>query len=115
MQVEELQASEATELDDCPPIPLGNIDEASLTLEAVFASGDSESGEGITALIFSSPDGLEYDTEPIKVFALSPKAGAPVRKTVELPTSVRFVKVVLRAAEDSGGASDIKVTATLSG
>ncbi len=115
MQIGKLERGEQTILDDCPPIPLGNISAASLTLEATYDSDEAKEGSGIVAWTFSSPDGLTYDTEPLDKLSLPSKAGASVRKTFELPVNVRFIKVVVGVPEDGGSVSSINVTATLAG
>ena len=58
MQLDALQGDRATKIDDCPAIPLGPVERCALTVETKCYGPAT-----LEAVVFTSPDGLVYDTE----------------------------------------------------
>ena len=112
LQVESLGAGETTKLADCPPLSLGSVTKASLTAECAYAK---KATMPIRLYVRSSTDGLSYDTTDLTLFDNDFIAGKTARKTLDLKTNVRFIKVLVENLDRSKAASDIKVIASLSG
>jgi hypothetical protein len=110
LQVASLGPDQQTTLDDCPPLCLAQVSNATLTVEGHYP--DTGSGELVVTL-FSSADGLTYDTEAICLQHVSCGHGRVTRRTFAIPADVMFLKCLLHNSSVVT-ASDLKLTATLS-
>ena len=63
----------------------------------------------------SSPDGMNFDTVDLYDFENAYAPGQVGRKTVEMNTKVRFIKVLVENPNENQNVSDVKITATLGG
>ncbi len=91
---------------------LGHVTRAALTVECTYGERPKR---GIRLHVRSSPDGLKYDTADLRTFDLGFQPRQTCRKTFELDTNVRFIKVLVENLEPSESVSDVKLTATLGG
>lgn len=108
---EKLDAGERTKLAESPPLCLGNIESVAITVQCQYEKGQKP----IRLHVVSSTDGLVYDTADLYTFDHDFKPGKTVRKTVDLNTAVRFIKIIVENQDMSGNVSELKVTATLKG
>ncbi len=60
-------------------------------------------------------DGINYDTSDLLTFDDEVKPGQLSRKTFELDTKVRFIKVLVENLDESESVSNVKITASLGG
>jgi hypothetical protein len=108
--LDQLGGGATTELVNCPPISLQNVSQVSLTAEAEYVA---DARLGMRVHVFSSYDGLSYDTAAVTTFENDVKPGAVGRKTIELSTHAKFFKVQVENPDQHNHLSNIKVTATL--
>ncbi|MBN2377437.1 MAG: hypothetical protein JXD22_13630 [Sedimentisphaerales bacterium] len=101
-----------TSLDDSPPLCLGHIERVAITVECAY---ESNATKPVQLHIVSSADGLTYDTSDLYTFELDLQCGQTARKTFELDTKVRFIKVIVENRDKSESVSNISITASLSG
>ena len=98
--------------EDSPAVALGHVTRAALTVECTYGERPKL---GIRLHVRSSPDGLKYDTADLRTFDLGFQPRQTCRKTFELDTNVRFIKVLVENLDPSESVSDVKLTATLGG
>ncbi len=109
-------ASSATALDDSSRvIPSGG----SLAL-TVAATYHSSATRGVKVHLYTSYDGVSWDSEELKdsldkpIFGDMPfSIGQRAQKTQDIPTNARFIKVTVENLDRTYAVSDIKVIATL--
>ena len=99
-------------LKDSPSIALSHVARAALTVECTYGE---RAKIWIQLHVRSSPDGLKYDTTDLYTFDHAFQPGQTCRKTFELDTGVRFIKVLAENLDQSESVSDLKITATLGG
>jgi hypothetical protein len=109
---ENLAAGTSTKLEDSPPVCLSHITGVSLTAQCTY---DKEAKMPIRVHVVSSTDGLVYDTTDLFAFENDFKPGETARKTVDLNTNVRFMKIMVENQDKSNSVSELKITATLKG
>jgi hypothetical protein len=105
-----LEAGKSTTLGDSPPISVGNITRLALTVECTYSQSAKQA---VKVHVRSSPDGLNYDTVDLLNFENALDPGQTARKTVELESKFKFVKVLVENPDRSQSVSDVKITATL--
>ena len=116
LELESLGPGETTRLSDSPPICLGNVEQVALTTECKY--NKNSAGRPIRPIrihVRSSYDGINYDTSDLYTFEDELKRGRISRKTFELDTKVRFIKVLVENLDEAESVSDVRVTASLSG
>ena len=109
---ETLAASESTILEETPPVCLSNIEGLAITAQCKY---DNKAKKSIRLHVVSSTDGLAYDTVDLYTFDNDFKPGKTARKTVDVNTNVRFIKIIVENQDESRSVSDLKITATLAG
>jgi hypothetical protein len=95
-----------------PPICLGNVTDAALTVECTYTK-DAENP--IRLHVRASYDGVNIDSTDLVSFDNDFKRGKTARKTFELDTKVRFIRVLVENLDEAKSVSNVKVTASLSG
>lgn len=112
LNLERLGPNKVTALADSPPIYLGNTTDVTLTAECAYTK---KARRSIRVHVRASYDGVNYDTSDLTSFNNDFEPGKTARKTLELDTKVRFIKVLVENIDESEGVSDVRVIATLSG
>jgi len=112
LNLDSLEPSKTTKLADCPPVCLASVAKVSLTAECTY---DKKATMPIRLHVRSSTDGLSYDTTDLTLFDNDFIEGKTARKTLDLNTNVRFIKVIVENLDRSKAASDVKIIASLSG
>lgn len=112
LNLERLGANKITAPADSPPIYLGNTTDVTLTAECAYTK---KARRPIRVHIRASYDGVNYDTADLYSFDNDFRPGKTARKTSELDTKVRFIKVLVENLDESEGVSDVRVMATLGG
>jgi len=95
-----------------PAVALGHVSRVAITAECTY--GD-RCKLGVRLHVRSSPDGLKYDTTDLVTCEHAFEPGQMCRKTFELDTNVRFIKVLVENRDSSESVSNVKITATLGG
>ncbi len=109
---EKLAAGTSTKLEDSPPVCLSHITGVSLTAQCTY---DKDAKMPIRIHVVSSTDGLVYDTTDLFAFENDFKPVETARKTIDLNTNVRFIKIMVENQDKSNSVSELKITATLKG
>ena len=109
LELKSLDGGAITTLADSPPISLGNINRLSLTAECIYSSNAKKP---IRIHVRASYDGVNYDTLDLYTLDHALQPGR-VRKTFELDSKVRFVKVLIKNQDKGESVTDVKVTAML--
>ena len=109
---EKLEPGKSTILEESPPVCLSNIKGVAITAQCKYDKGAKKP---IRVHVVSSSDGLVYDTADLYTFDNDLKAGKTARKTIELNTSVKYIKVIVENQDMSKSVSELKITATLKG
>jgi len=112
LNLERLGPNKSTTLADSPPICLGNATDVTLTAECAYTK---KARRPIRVRIRASYDGVNYDTADLTSFYNDFKPGETARRTSELDTKVRFIKVLVENLDESEGVSDVRIIATLGG
>ncbi|MBA7707961.1 hypothetical protein ES703_116846 [subsurface metagenome] len=112
LNLERLGPNKSTALADSPPICLGNATDVTLTAECAYTK---KARRPIRVHIRASYDGVNYDTADLISFYNDFRPGETARRTSELDTKVRFIKVLVENLDESEGVSDVRVIATLGG
>ncbi|MFC1738492.1 hypothetical protein ACFL1G_05520 [Planctomycetota bacterium] len=107
---ETLDAGAITILEDSPPVSLSNVKRLALTAECRYTE---KADEAILIHVISSPNGIKYDTSDLFLLKNNFEPGKTVRKTFDLQTNVRFIKVLVENPDKTEAVSDIFITATL--
>jgi len=116
LEVASLALSTATVLADCLPVDLENVDTLLLTVEETYAVGAIAGGQ---VEIFTSADGVNYDTEIVET-AKTLAFVADITKRETWAVSIggfgnRFVKIVYTNLDAGQAITNIKVNATIGG
>ena len=112
IQLDSLDGSAVMTLNDTPPINLSHVSRFALSAQCRY---DKIVGNGHVVLhVRASANGKEYDTEDLFTLSLGAKPGKLVRKTFDLRTAARYVKVIV-ANYDMKPVTDVKVVAILGG
>ena len=110
LTVDSLDAGKTTALADAPPICLSNITRLSLSAECRYGK---KAKKPIRVHVRASSDGLKYDTADLYTLDNDLQPGKLARKTFEVKSKVRFIKVMLENLDGSESVSDVKIIATL--
>ena len=102
----------STILQECPPVCLGSIKGVSITAQCKY---DKDAKKPIRIHIVSSTDGIVYDTAALFTFDNALNPGNTARKTIDLNTNVKFIKVIVENLDTSRSVSQLKISATLKG
>jgi hypothetical protein len=95
-----------------PAVALSHVSRVAITAECTYGM---RSNMGIRLHIRSSPDGLKYDTTDLYTYEHAFEPGQTCRKTFELNTNVRFIKILVENGDSGESVSDVKIMATLGG
>jgi len=109
LQLRSLTPGARTPLEDCPPVSTVS---GRLALTAECGYGEAAKA-GIVIHVRASCDGMRYDTGDLRAFRCDAEPGRTARRTFDLETSARFIKVVVENPDASAGVSDLAVTATV--
>lgn len=109
---ETLAPKTTTALIDSPPVCLSNVKQVALTAECTYSPNATG---GIRIHVRSSYDGIHFDTTDLYTLEMECNAGQLARKTFELDTKVRFLKVLVGNSDESESISNVTITATLGG
>ncbi len=112
LYVETLAAGATTKLDDAPPICLSNIIRLSMTVECKYSENAQKP---IRIHVRSSYDGVNYDTADLYTLDNNLQPGQLSRKTIQLDSNVRFIKVMAENLDESERVSELKIVAILGG
>lgn len=112
LNLERLGPNKFTALADSPPVCLGNATDVTLTAECAYTK---KARRPIRVHVRASYDGVNYDTADLTSFNNDFRPGETARKTFELDTKVRFIKVFVENLDESEEVSDVRVIATLGG
>jgi hypothetical protein len=112
LNLESLDAGKTTRLEDSPPVCLSSVGRVALTAECTFSQ---KAKKPIRIHVRSSYDGANYDTSDLYTFDSEFEPGQLSRKTFELDTGVRFIKVLVENLDESESVSNVKITASLGG
>ncbi len=112
LYIEKLAAGATTELDDAPPICLSNITQLSMTAECTYGENAKKP---IRIHVRTSYDGMNYDTADLYTLDNDLQPGRLARKTFELNSKVKFMKVMVENLDDSESVTEIKIIANLGG
>ncbi len=110
--LDELAGGKSTTLEDAKPIGLDKISQLSLTAECKY--GDSAK-QPIVVHVVGSYDGVTYDTVDLYTLEHALQPGRLARKTFELESKVRYIKVTVENPDPNASVSDVMITATLGG
>jgi hypothetical protein len=110
MQVRSLPAGRATSLKDCCPISFDSVSGCALTIAVTCAA---RAKAGLRLHVRSSSDGIAYDTTDLRTFDLTATPGASLRRTFELTSSARFLKVTVENLDRSIRVRNLQIMATL--
>jgi len=105
-----LGAGSSTAIGDCRPIDLQNALSLSVTAECTY---DADATDGLRIHLRTSPDGDDWDTADLDSFDNEFTAGETERRTVQVGTDSRFLRVVCENLDGSVALSDLKVRATV--
>ena len=95
-----------------PAVALSHVSRVAITAQGTYGE---RSKLGIRLHVRSSPDGLKYDTSDLYTFEHDFEPGQTCRKTFELDTSVRFIKLLVENGDSAESVSNVKITAALGG
>jgi len=112
LNLKTLKPDKTTLLNDSPPVCLSHITRLSLTAECNYGK---KAKKPIRIHVRASYDGTKYDTADLYTLDNDLQPGQLARKTFELNSKVRFIKVLVENLDESVGVSDVKITATLGG
>lgn len=109
---EKIAPGKSTILEESPPVCLSNIRGVAITAQCKY---DKNAERPIRVHVVSSTDGLVYDTTDLYTFDNDFKPGKTARKTIDLNTNVRFIKIIVENQDKSTDVSNVKIIATLAG
>ena len=109
-----LKPGETTSLSSevSPAVALSHVSRVAITAECTYAE---QSKRSIVLHVRSSTDGVKYDTTDLATFVHVLEQGQTCRKTFELDTNVRFIKVQVENPDSAESVANVKITATLGG
>ncbi len=112
LYLETLAAATTTALESAVPICLSNITQLSLTAECVYGE---KAKKPIRVHVRASYDGLKYDTADLYTLDNDLRPGQLARRTFQLESKVRFIKVMVENPNENEDVSEVKIIATLGG
>jgi len=105
-----LKPEQSSRLAECLPIGLEAASKLAIATECTYTSGASA---GIRLHVRGSDDGVNCDTEDLYTFDIPLKASQTVRKTIDINTNVKFVKVIVENLDVSNSVQTVNITATV--
>jgi hypothetical protein len=112
LNIESLGSGKTTSLADSPPVSLSHITRLALTVECTYGK---KAKKPIRIHVRASYDGMKYDTADLYTLDNDLRPGQLTRKTFQLDSKVRFIKVLVENTDQSQNVSDVKISATLGG
>ena len=112
INLDSLDAATAMTINNTPPINLSNITRLALSAQCTYSK---KTTRGIVLHVLASSDGKEYDTIDLFTLNVDVKRGQKVKKTFDLNTAARFIKVLVENPDKKEAVTDLKVVATLGG
>ena len=112
LNIESLDSGKTTSLADSPPVSLSHITRLALTVECTYGK---KAKKPIRIHVRASYDGTKYDTADLYTLDNDLRPGQLTRKTFQLDSKVRFIKVLVENTDQSQNVSDVKISATLGG
>jgi hypothetical protein len=109
---EKLAAGESTILEASPPVCLSHIKSLAITAECTYGENAEKP---IRIHVVSSPDGTMYDTTDLYTFDHVLRKNETARKTWQIDSRIKFIKVRIENLDESESVSDVKVVVTLNG
>ena len=106
-----LEPGTRTKMDDCAPLCMDNISNASLTVQCSYDTGSSQS---LIVHVKTSFDGLQYDTVDKQTIDVKTMPGKRVQQTFEIESNARYIKVEVEN-NNNVKVGDIRIYATLGG
>jgi len=107
-----LDAGRTTSLTDSPPVSLSHITRLALTVECTYGK---KAKKPIRIHVRASYDGMKYDTADLYTLDNDLQPGQLVRKTFQLDSKVRFIKVMVENLDIKESVSNLQITASLGG
>jgi len=105
-----LDPGQSSRLTDCLPIGLQAASRLALAVECTYGSNAQR---GVRLHVRGSDDGVHCDTEDLYTFDIPFKASQRIRKTIDVNTNVRFVKMVIENLDPANRVKSLTVTATV--
>ncbi len=105
-----LNPGQSTRLEECLPIGLEAATTLSIATECKYAA---DAKAGLLVHVRTSNDGVHFDTVDQYVFEIDFQPGKPTRKTVDISSNARFVKVMVENLDKSNSVESLNVTATI--
>ena len=112
LDLDRLAAGKTTALNETAPVCLSHVEGLTISVQCTY---HQEAKLPLRIHVVSSTDGLVYDTADLYTFENDLRAGETARKTVDLNTHVRFIKVTVENQDRSQSVADLKIIATLKG
>ena len=98
-------------LEKAYPLNLSNIGRVALTVEGEYGR---KAKRPVRVHVRGSADGYEYDSIDLFTLDLPLRLGQLCRKTFDIDTNVKFIKVIAENPDEAETVSNLKITATLS-
>ena len=112
LNVSTLAPNSSTALKDCPAVNLSQIARLALTVECTYGK---KAKKPIRIHIRASYDGMKYDTADLYTLDNDLRPGQLTRKTFQLDSKVRFIKVMVENLDIKESVSNLQITASLGG
>ena len=112
IHLDTLDGGTAITLNNTPPINLSSVTRFALSGQCTY--GEKVTGH-VVLHVRASANGVEYDTENLFTLNLDVKPGKRVKKTFDLHTAARFVKVLVENLDTKAAVTDVKGVASLGG
>jgi hypothetical protein len=105
-----LDPGQSSRLAACLPIGLEEASRLAIALECTY---DADAKAGVRLHVRGSDDGVYCDTEDLYTFDIPLRASQTVRKTIDVNTNVKFVKVIIENLDHTKSVKSVNVTATV--
>ena len=105
-----LNPGQSTRLEECLPIGLEAATTLSIAIECKYAA---DAKAGLLVHVRTSDDGVHFDTVDQNNFEIDLQAGNTTRKTVDISSNARFVKIMVENLDKSNSVESLNVTATI--
>jgi len=112
INLDTLHANAVMTLNNTPQINLSNITRLAVSAQCRYSN---KSTKGLVLHVLASSDGEDYDTIDLFSLELDLKRGKKVKRTFDLSTAARFIKVLVENPDKKEAVTDVKVIATLGG
>ncbi len=105
-----LEPGQSSRLADCLPIGLEAASRLAIATECTY---DADAKAGLRLHVRASDNGVQCDTEDLHTFDIPFRASQTIRKTIDVNTHAKFVKVILENLDHSTWVTSLNVTATV--